>query len=185
MRYIRLWPVEAKLHSIAPKFTWACIAFFSIFFVTYLSKVEIKTNQATMCLAENIYHEGRGESLDNQRTMGMLMLARITDPDKQWPKSICGSAAQDRAYSWVLEYRLATNRDEQRAWKTSQSVARDLIENAWSKYKLPAGWECARYYKVTGWKSKYFATKLLPVGSFGKHTAYEDRKGCRIALPTS
>lgn len=185
------WRFEAKLHAWAPKATWGCIAFFSICFVAYTSRIEARNEQETMCLAENLYHEGRGETLENRRKMGILMLARVSDPDPQWPKSICGSAAQHKAYSWVLNYRLATDRSEQKAWEESQSLARDLLANVWTKYFLPKGWECARYYKRTDGKdvsknaAKFFDTKLIPVGTFGSHTAFGERKGCHVPLPTS
>jgi hypothetical protein len=185
------WRVEAKLHSIAPKFSLACIAFLSLCFVIDTGRVELKAQQETMCLAENLYHEARGELPEDKYRIGLLMLARVTDPDPQWPKTICGSAAQKRAYSWVLDYRLATDRSEQKSWEESQTIARDLIANAWTKYVLPQGWQCARFYKRTDDRGvsknskKYFDTALVPVGYFGVHTAYKERRGCKAPMPTS
>lgn len=187
---IKLWPVEAKLHWIAPKFSLACLVFFSIAFLSYTSVVKAKTEQATMCLAENIYHEARGESREAKYVLGMLWLARVADPDPQWPKTICGAIAQEHAASWVLDYKLATDRSEQAQWEDAKFIARDLIANAWTRYALPKGWECARWYKRTDGKDvskasvKFFGTRLFPVGSFGNHTAFEERHGCRHPLPT-
>jgi hypothetical protein len=188
---IKLWPLEARLHSIAPTFSIACLVFLSIAFVSYTSVVKAKTEQATMCLAENIYHEARGESREAKYILGMLWLARVADPDPQWPKTICGAIAQKNAASWVLDYDLATNRSEVPEWEDAQFIARDLIANAWTRYGLPKGWECARFYKrtdgkgVSGKSMRFFETRLFPVGSFGSHTAFQERHGCRSPLPTT
>jgi hypothetical protein len=182
-----LWRVEARLHSIAPRFSLACIGLFAALFVSYTIKVAVNREQAAMCLAENVYHEARGESSEAKYVLGMLTLARVSDPDPQWPKTICGTVGQDKAFSWVLEYKLATERSEQQKWEEAKSIARDLIANAWTSYALPRGWECARWFKrteVSRPSKQFFETKLFPVGSFGRHTAFQERHGCRYRLPT-
>jgi Cell Wall Hydrolase len=191
MRIVRLWPIEALLHRIAPKCSLVCAALLGISFVSYTSVVKARSEQATMCLAENLYHEARGEPRDAKYILGMLTLARVADPDPQWPKTICGAVAQDLQFSWTLDYKLATDRSEQKQWEEAQFIARDLIANAWTRYALPKGWECARYYKRTDGKGvskasmKYFDAKLFPVGTFGSHTAFEERSGCKSQLPTT
>jgi hypothetical protein len=159
--------------------------------VSYLGHMEVLREQAEMCLAENIYHEGRGESRGDRSLIGMITIARVTDSDPQWPKTICGVVAQDRQFSWVLDYRLATNRSEMRHWEEAKVLAHELLAGAWVKYLLPRGWECARYYKRTDGKGvskasqKFFDTRLFPVGSFGHHTAFQERHGCKRPLPTT
>lgn len=177
--------------------TWFGIASFFFTGIPFLSllayqaRIEMKREQAVMCLAENLYHEGRGELPGNQYILGMLTIARISDPDPQWPKTICGAVAQDKQFSWVLDYRMATKRSEQKKWEQATYIARDLLEYAWVRYLLPKGWECARYYKRTDGKGvsrasmTFFDTRLFPVGSFGRHTAFQERRGCKHPLPTT
>ncbi|TSC63609.1 MAG: hypothetical protein Athens041674_16 [Parcubacteria group bacterium Athens0416_74] len=185
-----LWRIEATLFRFAPYFSFACLAVLAITYGGYSLSVHAKNERAAMCLAENLYHEARGESRDEKRKLGMLTLARVADPDPQWPKTVCGAVAQERQFSWVLEHKLATNRSEQAKWKEAQNIARDLLRNAWTTYRLPAGWECARFYKRTDGKSvskksaKYFDGKLMPVGRFGSHTAFQEKRGCKYPLPT-
>lgn len=151
----------------------------------------LANERAVMCMAENLYHEGRGQRVEDQYVLGMLTLARVSDPDPQWPKTICGAVAQDRAFSWVLDYRLATKRSEREKWQKAQFIARDLLENAWVRYRMPKGWECARWYKRTDGKGvskasmRFFETRLFPVGTFGSHTAFQDRRGCKNPMPTT
>lgn len=190
VKRIRLWLIEARLHAVAPFFSFGCLAFFAVVIGAQLLSTHVKNEKAVMCLAENIYHEARGEGPSAMYIQGMLTIARVADPDPQWPKTICGAVAQEKQYSWVLDYRLATNRNEQAKWEKAQYVARDLLKNAWTTYRLPAGWECARYYKRTDGKgvskaSAKFFEKLFPVGTFGSHTAFQEKRGCKYPLPTA
>ena len=158
--------------------------------IAYVGHINHLREQAVMCLAENVYHEGRGEKRENQRLIGLLTLARVADPDPQWPKTICGAIGQDRQFSWVLDYQLATKRSEQVKWESALSVARGLMDPTDTSQLLPKGWECARYYKRTDGKGvskasqKFFDTKLSPVSSFGSHTAFQERRGCKYPLRT-
>src|SRR5665213_3953724 len=145
---IQMWLArsQAFLAYVAPKFSFSCLAVIAVVCFWYTTTINAKTEQATMCLAENIYHEARGELPGNQYILGMLTLARVSDPSPQWPKTICGVVAQDRQFSWTLDYKLATDRSEQKKWDEAQYIAHDLIENAWRQYLLPKGWQCARWY---------------------------------------
>ncbi|MCE9541441.1 cell wall hydrolase [Candidatus Kaiserbacteria bacterium] len=188
---IRLWPIEARLHSFAPYFSFIVLAFFALAAGVYSLSMYAKKEQAAMCLAENLYHEGRGEPVSAQYIIGMMTIARVTDPDPQWQKTICGAVAQNRQFSWTLDYKLATQRNEQAKWEQAKFIARDLLAHAWARYVLPAGWECARFFKRSDGKGvskasmKEFETRLFPVGSFGHHTAYQERRGCKNPLPTN
>ncbi|HEY4488653.1 MAG TPA: cell wall hydrolase [Candidatus Paceibacterota bacterium] len=160
-------------------------------FVAYFVHVQQKKEYAVMCLAENLYHEARGELRVHQYLIGIIVIARVTDPSPEWPKTICGAVAQERQFSWVLDHRLATKRNERKKWEEAQFVARDLIENAWRAYLLPRGWQCVRWYKRTDGKGvskagqTFFDTRLFPVGQFGRHTAYRSKRGCSSPLPTT
>jgi spore germination cell wall hydrolase CwlJ-like protein len=122
--------------------------------------------------------------------IGLITLARVADLDPQWQKTICGAIAQDRQFSWVLDYRLATKRADQVAWQRAMAIAGDLLDGVGTRYLLPHGWECARYYKRTDGKGVSqrggaFFAKLEPVARFGSHTAYREKRGCRLPLKTT
>ena len=160
-------------------------------FLCHRLHIEYRREQAIMCMAENLYHEGRGEQVGHQYLLGMLTLARVADPDPQWPKTICGVVGQDRQFSWTLDYRLATKRGEQEKWEKAKFIARDLVLHAWVRFLLPRGWACARFYKRTDGKGvskksqKFFDARLFPVGQFGSHSAFQERRGCKYPLPTT
>jgi hypothetical protein len=183
--------VEERLRPIAGYASFFCLAALVLVTLSYGVAIQQKWRRAKMCLAENIYHEARGESRDAKYILGMLTIARVTDPDPQWPKTICGAVAQKRQFSWVLDYELATTRDESGQWQEAQQISGDLLENAWSRYVLPRGWQCARWFKRTDGKGvskasmRNFDAQLFPVGTFGHHSAFEARSGCSFPLPTN
>ncbi len=162
--------------------------------LVYTARVHARTEQATMCLAENLYHEARGEDSSSQRLIGTITLARLTDAlrAKRAPaKTLCGIVGADKQFSWTLDYRLATKRSEKARWAQAEAVARDLIAQARSgELTLPKGWQCVRYYKRTDGQgvskngNKFFE-KLSSVGQFGRHTAYQETRGCTTPFPTA
>jgi hypothetical protein len=188
--YLKAIPSLARRVSVSKAssaFTGSlCIALLCFSF-TMTSKRE----KLEYVLGENIYHEGRGESVDSQRKIALITLARAADQDKQWPKSVIATIAQDRAFSWVLDHKIATKRGEKEKWETALQIARSIVNDPDNSLVMPKGWQCVRYYKRTDNKGvseksqKWFDRALVPVGTFGSHTAYRDKKGCVTPMRTS
>ena len=55
--------------------------------------------EATICLALNIYHEARGESIEGQRAVAAVTLNRTVDP--RWPNNTCDVVYQPYQFSWT------------------------------------------------------------------------------------
>lgn len=56
-------------------------------------------NNGKLCLACNIYHEARGESLSDQIMVGHSTMARVKD--EHYPNEICAVVWQPWQYSWT------------------------------------------------------------------------------------
>lgn len=181
-----------RLPHLARWVSFGACAVLAVSAFVYSARVHARTEQATMCLAENLYHEARGEDSSSQRLIGTITLARLTDAlAKKRTQTICGIVGADKQFSWTLDYRLATKRAEQAKWAQAQTIARDLIAQARAgELTLPKGWECVRYYKRTDGMGttknggKFFE-KLTSVGQFGRHTAYQEKRGCTMPFPTA
>src|SRR3989344_5472612 len=169
--------------------SWILTGSLFVALLAHLGHTEVVREKQEMCLAENLYHEARGEITGAKYLIGMITLARVADP--KWPATVCSVVAEDRQFSWVLDHKLATKRDEQASWDEAKRIARDLMRNAWVNYLLPRGWECARFYKRTDGKGvskkamQFFEARLFPVGSVGSHTFFQERRGCATPLPTT
>ncbi len=189
-----LLEIYDRLPRIARWTSLATCALAAVSAFVYSARVHARTEQAVMCLAENLYHEARGEDSASQRLIGAITLARLTDAlqAKHAPaKTLCGIVGAGKQFSWTLDYKLATVRVEQAKWMQAVALSRDLIAQARSgSLSLPKGWGCVRYYKRTDGqgvskKGNSFFGKLAPVGQFGRHTAYKERRECATPFPTA
>jgi len=163
----------------------------------------VRDEAETGCLREALYYEGRGGLEGEQIQQGMVILARVRDPDPQWPKTICGVVKQPRQFSYNLDAELMMRPLEVPAWGRADRIARELIRDAWKEQFLPHGAECVRTYKMSdealaklGPKSLkqlrvsekslgYFAKTQKAVFTVGQHTFYQDKVGCKNPLPTT
>lgn len=155
------------------------------------------------CLREALYYEGRGGLVGEQTMQGMVILARVKDPDPEWPKTICGVVHQPRQFSYWSSSEAMSQPIEAVAWGRADALARLLYSKAWVWQKLPHGAECVRSYKVSDTKLAsltpvalkqlhvsarslgYFAREQVPVFNVGNHTFYQSRLGCKNPLPTT
>ena len=55
---------------------------------------------AVMCLAMNLYHETRGETLAGNIAVGYVTMNRVAD--KRYPDTICGVVHQAKYHGWDL-----------------------------------------------------------------------------------
>ena len=156
-----------------------------------------------ICLGNILYHESRGEAREHRYTNALLVKARRDDSDPQWPKTFCGIAGQKQQISGLLEP-TRTTQAEEKAWEDSLRIAYNVYRDPWQTYRLPTGWGCARFWmldkeiinrlppeqlKKLGITSartgiRFFNENLLPVGQFGRHVAYQDKRGCKNPMPT-
>ena len=76
------------------------------------------------CLALNIYHEARSESMQGQIAVAQVTLNRV-EHDK-WPSTICEVVYEPKQFSWThtLSNHSTT---EARAWSKARIIARDVM----------------------------------------------------------
>jgi hypothetical protein len=166
-------------------------------------KTEEISREEIGCLREALYYEGRGGLVGEQIMQGMVILARVADPDPQWPKTVCGVVHQARQFSYYSDVELMSRPIYAADWGRADAIARQLVREAWVMQLLPHGAECVRSYKMRDAKLAslspvalkqlhvsakslgYFARTQTPVFSVGDHTFYRDREGCKYSLPTT
>lgn len=98
--------------------TAGLIALFSIHSIE--EKREVK------CLAENIYHEARGEKID-----GMIAVALVTKnrvESSRFPQTYCGVVYDKAQFSWTLERPRPKVLDEA-LWHKAVTVAARVVSN--------------------------------------------------------
>ena len=76
------------------------------------------------CLAMNIYHEARSESMQGQIAVAQVTLNRV-EHDK-WPSTICEVVYEPKQFSWTFLLKDHST-TEARAWNKAQIIARDVM----------------------------------------------------------
>ena len=77
------------------------ISLFVIGYINYVSAQEDELNEELECLALNIYHEARSESLAGQYAVADVTVNRVRD--RRYPATICGVVKQAVLSQWGTE----------------------------------------------------------------------------------
>jgi spore germination cell wall hydrolase CwlJ-like protein len=88
-----------------------------------ISKTQSANEQDIACLAKNIYHEARGESLHGQIAVAQVTLNRVASGKFQ--DSICSTVYAPKQFSWTID-RTKKIKDT-KAWEASVAVATAVL----------------------------------------------------------
>lgn len=160
----------------------------------------------TSCLREALYYEGRGGLVGEQIMQGMVILARVADPDPEWPKTICGVVHQivhgRPQFSYWMDEKVLDRPIDPVAWGRANEIADYLRKKAWSWQLLPRGAACVRSFKVRDTKLAMLSEKGIEqlhvsarslgffsrtqklVFTVGDTGFYQNKSGCDHPLPT-
>ena len=137
-------------------------------------------DEETICLAENIYHEARGEIVEGQIAVSNVVINRVKS--KQFPNDICSVVYQrnqieiiDRIFkifripklcqfSWVCDFKPNSINDSE-SWKNIQTLAQEIVlgthddlTNGATHYYNPA-----KVVSTPPWANKL--TKTIVIGN--------------------
>ena len=115
-----------------------------------------------MCLASNVYHEARGESLEGQYAVAKVTLNRLQYPE--YPKTLCGVVFQPRQFSWTQQYQ------HRHVDNTAWVRAKDVAYRALTTEVLPGF--SATHYHSNKVKPKW---DLEQLGTIGNHIFYKQK----------
>jgi spore germination cell wall hydrolase CwlJ-like protein len=122
----------------------------------FASRIEIN------CLAKNIYHEARGESLQGQIAVAQVTVNRVASGKFQ--NNICNVVYADRQFSWTIG-RTKKIKDT-KAWEAAVAVATAVLTNS---IHLPDF--KALYFHTKQVKPRWKYTKRV-VAVIGNHIFY-------------
>ena len=114
------------------------------------------------CLAANVYHEARGESLEGQRAVADVTLNRVAD--RRWPNTLCEVVWQPYQFSWTHDG-LSDATPDSRAYQRAIGVARDAIREG-------PRMEATHYHAA--YTKPYWADKLEYIETIGLHLFYKE-----------
>lgn len=157
----------------------------SIFgYVGYVNAENVKINATDEleCLALNIYHEARSESLAGQYAVADVTLNRVKDT--RYPSTICGVVKQAVMSEWAVQQGLFIPKRNQcqfswycdgksdepydsDSWREAVLIAVQILNDG--RYRgLTEG---ATHYHAD-WIEPYWAPTLQQIGTIGSHVFY-------------
>lgn len=167
--------IESVDTTSGPALTQAVlVAYAETKFVPTPKKVKLADSER-LCLAQAIYHEARGESLDGQMAVANVIINRAFS--KKYPSTICGVVFQNAdkgKYKCQFTFACDGRSDEGKeraAWNRSMKLA----EEAFAEFQrgerpdvLPGG---VLYYHTTAVAPKWSHT-FRRVAAIGSHVFY-------------
>ena len=152
---------------------WGWLIFFAV--ITYPSSKAVASEPAVECLAQNVWHEARGQGEEGMIAVAFVTMNRVED--KRFPDSVCGVVKyqiEDRcAFSWVCQGRaepILNTKAKKELWKSVKKFAFNFV----TKYNT------AKYYDITDGATHYhadyvnpkWAVLYQPIKKIGKHKFY-------------
>jgi N-acetylmuramoyl-L-alanine amidase len=120
------------------------------------------------CLAQNIYFEARGESIDGQAAVAWVTLNRLMD--SQFPDTVCDVVWQRSQFSWTHDGKSDTPRDAD-SWQRAQRIALDVVNQYAPENDITSGSTYFHERSISPSWSKRFER----VGQIDNHIFYADR----------
>ncbi len=125
------------------------------------------------CLAQAIYFEARGESIDGQIAVAQVVMNRLAD--RRYPRTICGVVFQNETRRFRCQFSFACDGKSDRprnakAWMRAQYIA-SLAMNGLSKNVVG---DSTHYHAV--YSHPFWANELAPTKVVGRHKFYRDAK---------
>lgn len=115
------------------------------------------------CLAKNIYHEARGESLRGRLAVAQVTLNR--QRDRRWRGDICQVVYQPSQFSWTNTPQ--PEPQEFDSWVDALVIAERALRRGYALVRFPA----THYHKLE--VSPTWSDRLQPVARIGQHIFYE------------
>jgi spore germination cell wall hydrolase CwlJ-like protein len=128
------------------------------------------------CLAQAIYFEARGETVDGQFAVGRVVLNRVKDT--RYPDTICGVVFQNQKWVDRCQFSFACddnsdNPKEHGSWMVARRIA-NLVQSTWLPDDLGAATHYHADYVSPGW-----AGRMSKTASVGRHIFYREEPRIR------
>lgn len=113
------------------------------------------------CLAKNIYHEARGESIDGQLAVAEVTLNRVLDP--KFPNTVCEVVWDSGQFSWTAKEPKIKNKE---SWKQVSQLVEEIATNQTELLEIGAVF----YHEKS--IQPYWSESFTRVGRIGSHVFY-------------
>jgi len=127
--------------------------------------------ESLQCMAQNLYHEARGEGDAGMLAVGQVVMNRVADP--HFPDDVCTVIRQGGErirfgcqFSWWCDG-LSDRTDDPRAWQRSLTLARAILEGRAGDPTRGALWYHADYV------DPHWRQDMSETARIGRHIFYQ------------
>jgi len=122
-----------------------------------------------ICMAQNLYHEARGEGIRGQEMVALVTLNRVKS--RRWPNTVCGVVYQDSQFSWTLErpYMNLRGKKERHSFMVALDIARRAISG-----EIPDNSMGADHYYNPNKVNPYWSDTMRQTVVIGGHRFMKD-----------
>ena len=154
-----LYRMRIRMRNMATLFGSACIvaACGTGWFVTK----DFADNKN--CLAMNIYHEARGESIEGQYAVAHVTMNRVND--RRWDDNVCDVVYQPKQFSWTHTIMDHTPKDK-KAWAIANEIALATLDG-----RVPDNTSDSTHYHAE-YVNPFWANDYEEVTQIGTHIFY-------------
>jgi spore germination cell wall hydrolase CwlJ-like protein len=93
----------------------------------FMPRIQQQASQKDItCLAQNVYHEARSETLHGQIAVAQVTVNRVKQ--SKFKKTVCEIVFAPNQFSWTRDRRLRVK--DNKAWEASLVVARAVLTNS-------------------------------------------------------
>lgn len=121
-------------------------------------------NRDLVCLAMNIYHEGRSESTRGQAAIAAVTMNRMRS--SRYPDSVCEVVWQRKQFSWTLLAEQHHAVTDAQAWEKALVIAELFLNGA----RLALVGEATHYHTVD--VQPFWSKNTPAIAMIGKHVFY-------------
>lgn len=121
------------------------------------------SEQEINCLAENMYHEARGESIKGQIAVAQVTLNRVLH-DTHFKSNICGVVYEKSQFSWTADKGKRVR--DNKTWQMTKALAISVLDG----YNRIPDFN-ALYYHANHVKPRWSRTKQF-ITTIGSHVFY-------------
>lgn len=129
----------------------------------YSSTTLAAVDEHLRCLAQNIYHEARGEQEAGQLAVAAVTLNRVRSP--YFPNTVCEVVWQPWQFSWTRAYP-EFHRVDPRAWDEAWRIARLALQG-----RYPPGIHRATHFHAREVRPEW-SMGIRPLSRIGRHLFY-------------
>jgi len=82
---------------------------------------ELIYREDVVCMAENVYHEARGEPVQGQVAVANVTLNRVKAG--KWADTVCDVVFQSQQFEWTISYKARDSPKDRVAWSVALSIS--------------------------------------------------------------